>query len=118
MTDCTSFLLDLEGNQRRLIESLLDRISLYPSVSCKLRYKIPFFYCRSWFCYLNPIKGDGVELAFIYGNEMADPTGLLQARGRKQVMGVYLYDLSDLSEETLDLLIAEALVVDEQKKSA
>jgi hypothetical protein len=38
----------------------------------KIRFGIPFYFGRSWICYLNPIKNHKVELAFVRGNELSN----------------------------------------------
>jgi len=113
VTPCQDYLLDLEGTPRALMEQLAGRILQFPEVVCKIRYRIPFFYRHSWVCYLNPVKGGGVELAFLYGHQLTDPFGLLEARGRKMVKGIRLYELAQLPGEPLEELIAEALILDD-----
>ena len=71
-------------NQRAIMTSLDQLILEYPKVISKLRYKIPFYYQKSWICYLNPIRDQGVELVFIRANELSNEQGILDAKGRKQ----------------------------------
>ena len=56
------FIDDLEDdNIRELIIAINDLIlSVHPAIHSKLRFKIPFYYLHSWFCYLNPLKKGGV----------------------------------------------------------
>lgn len=79
----------------------------------KIRYKIPFYYQKSWVCYLNPLKSGGVELAFVRGNELSNVQGLLDHKDRKQIAGITLDSLKDLPEQALREVIVEALVLDE-----
>jgi hypothetical protein len=80
-----------------------------PGVTTKLRYKIPFYDYQSWFCYSNPIKGEGVELVFLQGQSMTNEHGLLLAKGRKMVSGISLYKDSIISDELLQEMIFEAI---------
>lgn len=82
-------------------------------VSTKLSFKIPFYYKNSWICYLNPVKNGGIELCFLHGNKMENPNGLLEMRGRKQVAGIYLHPTEDIPDAVFEVLIPEALRVDE-----
>jgi hypothetical protein len=89
-------------------------LSDLPGIELKERYKIPFYYRRSWVCYLNPIKKGGVEIVFIYGNKLSNGAGLLSGEGRKQVMGVIYRNLAAIEEESLRETIHEALLLDEE----
>jgi len=84
----------------------------YPEVTAKIRYNIPFYYRKSWICYLNPLKTGGVELAFTRGNELSNAQGLLQFNGRKQVAGVAFAKKEDISDEVLHEILQEALLLD------
>lgn len=84
-----------------------------PEVTAKIRYRVPFYYRKSWFCYLNPIKNHGVEMAFIRGNELSNTQGILQAKNRKQVHGIEMFDTKSLPLKALQEVIQEALLLDE-----
>lgn len=88
-------------------------ISALPNIQAKIRYKIPFYFQKSWICYLNPVKGGGVELAFLRGRELVDEGGLLSANGRKMVKGVTYQNVEDVSFESLEPVLLEALILDE-----
>ncbi len=92
-----------------LHQSLVSDFDLTPRIS----YKIPFYYRKSWICYLNPIKDEGIELAFPRGNELSNEQGLLEERDRKQVRGVIFYKLSEIPWPALREIIQEAIVLDE-----
>ncbi len=113
MSACQDYLFDLEGRQRQIAEILSEQFLAFPGIQCRIRFRIPFFYQHSWICYLNPVKNEGIELAFIYGYRLADPEGLLQAHGRKQVKGVRLYRVTELPLESIQILFSEALLLDE-----
>ena len=114
MNDIEAYLSDLDSPQQEMIDYLHQLITSYPEVTAKIRYKIPFYYRRSWICYLNPTKDGGVELAFTRGNELSNEQGLLDARGRKQVSGVVFYQLRDIPEAVLHEVLQEAFLLDEE----
>lgn len=102
----------MEEPQRGILEYLHQLLMAHPEVTCKIRYKIPFYNRKSWVCYTNPRDG-GIELAFIQGAELSNEQGLLQARGRKMVTGVVFHSLGDIPEAALLEVIQEALLLDE-----
>jgi hypothetical protein len=85
----------------------------FPEVTSKISYQIPFYYRKSWICYLNPVKGGGVELGFTRGQELSNEQGILEAKGRKQVAGIIFYSLKDIPERALLEVINEAIILDE-----
>ncbi len=109
-----NFILEKEGNQQKILERLHDLICSFPEITTKIRYRVPFYYHKSWICYLNPIKNDGVELAFIRGNELSNEQGLLQHEGRKQVAGIKFYDPKEVNNELIMEIFQEALILDEE----
>ena len=82
----------------------------------RLSYKIPFYYRKSWICYLNPLKNGSVELAFPRANELSNAGGLLDHKGRKQVAGVEFSILRDIPLEALMEVLHEALLLDDTRK--
>ncbi len=108
------FILAHEGEQRKVMEQLHELLSSFPEVTGKILYRIPFYYQRSWLCYLNPTKDGGVELAFTRGNELSNEQGLLESKGRKQVWGVTFYSTGDINEELVLEVFQEALILDEE----
>jgi len=81
----------------------------------KIRFKIPFYYGRSWICYLNPVKNNKVELVFVRGNELSNDQGILQNKGRKQVYGIEFEKVSEIPMQQLNEIIQEAILLDETK---
>lgn len=118
MDPVLSYIYEKEGTQRMVLEHLHALISSYPEITYKIRYKVPFYFHRSWVCYLNPIKKDGVELAFLRANEMSNENGLLDFKDRKQVAGVSYYDVKEIDETTLLPVLEEALLLDQTIKYA
>lgn len=95
---------------KRLNDWLLE----FPGVESRLRYKIPFYYRKTWVCYLNPLKKMGVELVFVRGNELLDDLQLLDDRGRKQVKGIIFSQPNEIDFASLKVIMLEAIDLDEQ----
>jgi len=100
--------------QRAVLEHLHELLLSVPGIRATLRYRIPFYDCHSWICYLNPDKTGGVELAFTRANELSNEQGLLDFRGRKQVAGVVFHLVRDIPDEVVVEIVSEALLLDEQ----
>jgi hypothetical protein len=79
----------------------------------KLRFKIPFYYRKSWICYLNPGKNNSIEFAFVRGNELSNSQGILNSKGRKQVWSIELTKLSEIPIKELTEIIQEAILLDD-----
>lgn len=79
----------------------------------KIRFKIPFYFNNSWVCYLNPIKGDGVELAFTRANELSNSSGILDFKDRKQIAGIEIYKLETSKLNAVYEVLQEAILLDE-----
>ena len=107
------FIYETEGQQRSILEYFHHLLTVDLGLDAKIRFKIPFYFQHSWICYLNPIKNDGIELAFTRGNELSNAQGLLENKGRKQIFGIEVYDVNDLNEEALFEVLQEALLLDE-----
>jgi len=84
----------------------------------QLRYKLPFYYGRSWVCYMNPTRSGGVEFAFLRGNELSNDAGLLESKGRKQVFSIEWQSIADIPLRSLHALLQEALLLDEAQPYA
>lgn len=107
------FIYRHEGQQRELLLQLHQVLTEELNLSPKIRYKIPFYFNRSWICYLNPTKQDTVELAFTRGNELSNEQGLLDSKGRTQVFSVEITSLADIQNEALHEVWQEAILLDE-----
>ena len=64
---------------------------------------------------MNPIKKNGIELAFVKGYLLSDEQKMLNLKKRKYVAGIDLYDVSEIREKAIDEMIQEALILDELK---
>lgn len=76
---------------KELLLFLHDYLLSFPKVTSKLRYGIPFYDQKKWFCYVNPQKKGGVELAFINGVKMSHPA--LDSKNRKMVSSILIKDI-------------------------
>lgn len=112
MIEVENFIYKHEGDQREIL-LYLHHLFIDFDLSTKIRYKIPFYYGKTWICYLNPIKKGGIELVFIRGNELSNSQGLLDNKGRKQVAGLEIFNVKDIPQETLREVIHEAILLDE-----
>jgi len=118
LDDINEFIAQFEGQQKLILKKLHNLISSYPRITAKIRYKIPFYYQKSWICYLNPVKYGGIELAFPRGNELSNSSGILDDKGRKQVRGIEYRHLIEIDQAAIDEILQEALLLDEQVKYA
>lgn len=115
MDPAQNYILDLEGRQATLFQYLHDLFMNYPEVHSKVRYKIPFYFRKSWICYLNPIKkGEGVELCFTRANELSNEQGALDFKDRKQIAGISYFELEAIDEKLIREIFEEALLLDEE----
>jgi hypothetical protein len=106
------FIAEQPAPQRRLL-SYLDQLLIQQGLTSKIRYKIPFYDHYSWICYLNPIKNAGIELAFVQGKELSNEQRLLEARDRKQIMGIRIYSIETIPEQAITEIVQEAMLLDE-----
>lgn len=102
----------LESLERELSLQLYEHILSFPNLQAKIRYKIPFFYGKSWICYLNPLKVGGVEMAFLRANELSNIQGALDFKMRKQVAGITFQKLEDLNFDLITEILVEAIDLD------
>jgi len=117
MNPVESFIYEQEDEVREMMLYLHD-IMLSRNLRPKISFRIPMYYGKSWICYLNPLKKGGLELAFCRGNELENASGILQANGRKQIMGVSFHKLTDINELAVLEIIEEAIVLDTTVKYA
>lgn len=113
MKTVIDYIESADESRRSILQYLHDFLVDSYGLEPKLRYGIPFYYYRSWICYLNPLKEGGVELAFTRGNELSNVEGYLIDKGRKQVMGIEYHSFTDIDQDVLELLVAEAILLDE-----
>lgn len=102
----------LEERQRTIALVLHEVImGADPEVKTTIRYRIPFYDNKTWFCYLNPQKGGSVELCFLNAKQLDDPAGILDFRGRKMVAGLICDDIDAVPFEALERVVQQAIAV-------
>ena len=62
---------------------------------------------------MNPQRSGGVELVFLKGRQLGDPSGILDDKGRKMVSGVVLENAENIWSDAMLELLQEALILDE-----
>ena len=113
MNEGEDFIYGYEGETLEVMKYLHDLMMDQPGISCKISFKIPFYYRNSWICYIYPQKKGGIEFVFTRGKELSNEQGILEARGRKEVAGIQLKTLDDIPQESLFEVIQEAILLDE-----
>ncbi len=113
MKDLEAFILQHEGSQKDIMQYLHSIMASLPGVTGKISYKLPFYYRKSWLCYLSPTKEGKVEFAFTRGNELSNIQGILESKGRKQVFSVTFSKLEEINKPEILEIIQEALLLDE-----
>lgn len=113
MTEVEGFIYNHDGTQRKIMLYIHKLLSDEFNLTDKLRFKIPFYYRKSWICYLNPSKNNSIEFAFVRGNELSNSQGLLDSKGRKQVWSIELTKPSEIPIKDLTEIIQEAILLDE-----
>lgn len=113
MSEIENFIYQWEGDQRFVLIYLNDLLQNQMNLDAKLTYKIPFYYKKSWVCYLNPKRNGTTEFAFPRGNELSNHQGILLSKGRKQVMSIEFNCVEDIYNSGIIEIIHEALVLDE-----
>ena len=113
MSPVEEFMYQMEGKQRAILLYLHQILTTELNLSAKMRYKIPFYYGKSWICYLNPTKEGKIDLSFIYGNQLSNEQGLLESRGRKQVCSISLEEVKNIPTKAIYDMLQEAILLDE-----
>ncbi len=114
MGSVKDFIATYDGDQRTVLSFLDSLVISFPGVTSKISYGIPFYHRKSWICYLNPTKDGKIEFAFPRGNELSNEQGILDSKGRKQVMSVTFGSYDEIPQELLNEIIQEALLLDEE----
>lgn len=104
--------IDKLGKERQLMQVLYDWLISFPGIEPRLKHGIPFFYRKSWVCYLNPQKKGGVEFVFLKAKQLDDPESMLDFKNRKMVAGIPLNRVDEIPFDYLGFLLQQALLVD------
>jgi hypothetical protein len=115
MTEVEDFIYQFEDNQREIMLYFHKLLTLELNLTDKIRFDVPFYYGKSWICYLNPIKDTKIEFAFVRGNELSNEQGILTNKGRKQVYSIEFHKISEIPISLINEVIQEAILLDEIK---
>ncbi len=113
MNTVEDYIFDYEGPEREVLEYFHELMTSFPGITAKIRFKVPFYYQKTWVCYLNPVKPDKIALCFLRGYELSNDQGLLETKGRKQVSSVEFASVGEIPKEAILEIINEALLLDE-----
>jgi len=113
MIEVEDFIYQFEGNQRDVMLHFHNLLKMELNLTEKIRFKIPFYYGKSWICYLNPTKHGKTEFAFVRGNELSNHQGILDNKGRKQVYSIEFEKVSEIPMRQMNEIIQEAILLDE-----
>lgn len=113
MITVEDYIAEYEGPALAILSFLHEMMVEKSGLTPKLKYGIPFYYRKSWICYLNPLKSGAIELAFPRGNELSNIQGMLIKKGRKQVSGIELHSIDNMPVELILEVINEAILLDE-----
>ena len=108
-----NYILDQTKDNQIIMQYFHDLLTSFPRLTTKIRYKIPFYYRKSWVLYLNPQKKGGIEICFLHGCRLGNEHGLLEMKNRKQVAGITFKKISEIPEETIYKIIQEAFLLDD-----
>lgn len=113
MNKVEDFILDFEGDHKEIMLFFHNLLTEEFNLAPKFQYNLPFYYRKSWICYLLPTKKGLVELAFTRGKELSNTQGLLKSRGRKMVSSIEFKHLKDIPVADIREVIHEAIILDE-----
>ena len=113
MGEVEDFIYQYEDDQRKIMFYFHNLFVNELGLAGKIRYKIPFYYGRTWICYLNPDKSGSIELSFIRGNELSNAQGILVSKDRKQVRSLIFDSMENVKDDVVMEVIHEALILDE-----
>ena len=65
MQEVEEYILGLEENQKRIMLLLHNMLTEEFNLTDKIRFKIPFYFGKTWICYLNTLKNNKIELCFL-----------------------------------------------------
>jgi len=107
-------------NKEEPVRSVLDFVhqhvhDLGEQVTSSIKWRIPYYVRRKGICYTNVLaKMEVVELNFPFARAF-DPAiqAILDYRGRSSVAGIMLTSLERIDVEKLDIILQEALRIDD-----
>jgi hypothetical protein len=112
--DIQEYLEDKSRKQQVLIAYFHALAMDVPGMELKRRFGLPFYFRKSWICYVNVLHNGNVEFAFPRGNELKVQGNILNDRGRKQVRSLDFSDFQELDQDLIRALLMEAVALDEE----
>ena len=116
MKTVEDFIYGLDGQQKAIVSYLHHHLTQHHDLMAKINWNIPTFYRKSWICYLNPIKNEGIEMAFFKGHALSNEQGVLASKGRKLVAGVDLFSIDAIDLPAINQIVQEAILLDDLSK--
>jgi len=113
MSAVEDYIFELKDEQRQIAAYLHDLFISNYQLTANIKYAIPFYFKKTWICYLNPIKKNGIELVFIRARELKDSNHLLDFKKRKMAAGLSFYSLVEINEAVLKTILENALILDD-----
>lgn len=107
------FMYQYEGEQKSILDYFHHMLTEEIGLTCKMRWKLPFYFRNSWIVYLNPKEDGIVEFAYVRGNELSNANGLMEFKNRKQIMSTEIKSLKSMPIDGILENLQEALMVDE-----
>ena len=115
MNPVEHYIFDQPSPQREIMDYLHQ---LIPGIQPRISYRIPFYYGRSWVCYLNANKKGEVDLGICRANELESDFGILEFGTRSQVALASFDTLENIPEEQVMECLEAALALDRSVKYA
>lgn len=116
MNEVEMYIDNLSDKQKLIAYEIHFLMLSYPNITAKIRYRIPFYFRKSWITYINPLKNGNLEFCFLRANELSNESGILDFKKRKQVAGIEISSVDQVGSEAMILTIEEALVLDQNVK--
>ncbi len=115
MSIYNDFLNKLEQQELVEVSNVLhDEIMTFSHIEIKKKFNLPFFYGKTWICYLNLIKKKEIELCFVRGRELQSKE-LLNFKDRVMIGGLSYKSKNDIDYGVLKLLLEEAITLDQNE---
>lgn len=114
--DFFSVISKYSEKQRKLFEFYNELFLSYDNIKYKTRYKIPFYYGKTWICYLSPKEKDEIELCFLRPIDMRFSIDKLDFKNRKQIAGITITEINKSQVSLIKEIFEEAIFVDETIK--
>lgn len=109
------FISKLESEELLEVCNVLqEEIIQFPHIEIKKKFNLPFFYGKTWICYLNLVKKKEIELCFVRGRELPSKE-LLNFKERVMIGGLSFQKETDIDYGVLKLLLEEATTLDQEK---